>query len=298
VGRSADRAAWREALADLRTYTRGERRAVHKPLMLLLLLARAARGASPDIRYVDFHEELSRLLAEFGPPRGRQQTEFPFWHLQSDGVWVVRDADRIPLRKGASNPARSTLVTRDATGHVPPAYWQALEEDPELRAELTHRILSEFWPPTLHEPIRQALGLSAMELRRERETVTRARRDRSFRDAVLEACGAHCEVCEYDGRLAGEPLAIEAAHLMWHCYGGPDGPDNGLALCSFHHVALDMGAIGIRDSMRVAVSPHVAGDRADEWLRRFDGRLLARSPGAPPLQPRFARWHAREVYRG
>lgn len=299
MGPAPDRASWQEALADLRTYTRGGRRAVHKPLMLLLLLARAARGEPPELRYVDLDRELSRLFRDFGPPRARQQTEFPFWHLQSEGVWVVRDADRIPLRKGASNPARSTLLSRDAIGWVPAPYWRALAGDAELRAELARRILSEFWPPTLHEGIRDAVGLSTTEPapERERETVTRARRDRSFRDLMLEACGARCAVCSYDGRLAGEPLALEAAHVMWHCYGGPDDAGNGLVLCSLHHVALDMGAIGIGDSMRVAVSPHVAGDRADEWLRRFDGRPLARSPGAPPLQTRFVRWHAREVYR-
>lgn len=271
--------------------------------MLLLLLARAEQGGSADIRYAEFDEELARLLREFGPPRGRQQTEFPFWHLQSDGVWVVRDAARIPLRKGSSNPARQTLLSRDAAGYVPPAFWSAIEEDPALRSELEHRILSEFWPPTLHEPIRQALGLSTVPMtapreERRRETVTRARRDRSFRDAVLAACGTRCEVCSYDGRLGGDPLALEAAHLMWHCYGGPDDAGNGLALCSFHHVALDMGAIGISESLRVAVSPQVAGDRTEEWLRRFAGQPLLRSPGAPPLQPRFVRWHAREVYRG
>jgi len=300
VGRAPDPASWQEALADLRTYTRAGRRAVHKPLMLLLLLARAAKGEPPEVRFVDFDRELSKLLLEFGPPRGRQQTELPFWHLQSEGVWVVRDADRIPLRKGASNPARSTLVSRDARGHVPPAYWRVIAGDPELRAKLARTILSEFWPPTLHEPIREAVGLSAAgpAPERPRETVTRARRDRSFRDLMLDACGGCCAVCRYDGRLAGEPLALEAAHVMWHCYGGPDEARNGLVLCALHHVALDMGAIGIGDSMRVAVSPQVTGDRAGEWLRRFEGRPLDRGPGAPPLGARFVRWHAREVYRG
>lgn len=291
------RAAWQGALDDLRTYRRGGRRAVHKPLMLLLLLARAGRGAPSDLSYAELDAELSRLLREFGPPRGRQQTEFPFWHLQSDGVWVVRDADRIPLRKGSSNPSRRSLLAHDAMGHVPGAYWSVLADDADLRAELAHRILSEFWPPTLHEPIRQALGLRHAEPR-ERETVTRARRDRSFRDLVLDRCGAQCGICSYDGRLSSEPLALEAAHLMWHCYGGPDDPSNGLTLCSFHHVALDMGAIGISESMRVSVSPHVEGEHAEEWLRRFDGRPLLRAPGAPTIQPRFVRWHAREVYRG
>jgi putative restriction endonuclease len=270
--------------------------------MLLLLLARAERGDPPDLRFAELDGELSGLLRDFGPPRGRQQTEFPFWHLQSDRVWIVRDAAAMPLRRGARNPARQTLLECDAAGHVPPAYWAAIKEDPALRAELARWLLAEFWPPTLHEPIRQALDLSALPPAapaegRVRETVSRARRDRSFRDLVLVVCGTQCQVCSYDGRIAGDPLALEVAHLRWHCYGGPDEPANELALCSFHHVALDRGALGISESQRVVVSPHVEGDRTEEWLRRFAGQPLRRAPGAPPLRPAFLRWHAKEVYR-
>jgi putative restriction endonuclease len=270
--------------------------------MLLLLLARAQRGEPPDLTYSELDAELSRLLREFGPPRGRQQTEFPFWHLQSEGIWIVRDAAGLPLRKGSRNPARKTLLTRDAAGYVPLRHWLAIAKDPGLRAELTQRLLSEFWPATLHEPIRQALDLCVSSPptpeERLRETVTRVRRDRSFRDLVLALCGTHCQVCSFDGRLSGDPLALEVAHLRWHCYGGPDEPANALALCSFHHVALDRGAIGITESQRLAVSPHVDGPGTEEWLQRFAGQPLRRAPGAPPLRRAFLRWHAKEVYRG
>lgn len=289
--------AWQRVLSDLRTYKRDGRQAVHKPLMLLLLLARAGRGASADVSYAEIDRDLPKLLREFGPPRGRQQAELPFWHLQREGVWAVRDADRIPLRKGGRNPTRRMLLSRDATGHVPPEYWSAIAEDPALRADLARRILWEFWPPTLHEPIRQAIGLPEVALARDRETVTRARRDCAFRDLVFETCGAQCGVCGYDGRLSGDALALEAAHLMWHCRGGPDDPSNGLVLCSLHHVALDRGAIGFDDSLRVTVSPHVEGNRVDAWLRRFAGEPLVRFPEAPPIQARFVSWHRRWVYR-
>ena len=52
-------------------------------------------------------------------------------------------------------------------------------------------------------------------------------------------------------------MGLEAAHIRWFAYGGPDEADNGLALCSFHHHALDRGGITISPELRVLVSQHI-----------------------------------------
>ena len=84
---------WRQALSDLRTWKRGSTRAVHKPLLTLMLIARASRGEANDVTYAEIAEPLAKLLKEFGPNRTAYHPEFPFWHLRSDGFWVVRDAE-------------------------------------------------------------------------------------------------------------------------------------------------------------------------------------------------------------
>jgi putative restriction endonuclease len=94
-------------------------------------------------------------------------------------------------------------------------------------------------------------------------------------------------------------LAIEAAHIKWHAAGGPDEPHNGLALCSFHHVALDRGALSLDDSLRILISQHAHGHAQTELLLlRYSGEML-RLPqrGAPTPHLPFLGWHRKEVFR-
>ena len=46
---------WHDAVARLRTWRRDGNRAVHKPLLTLLLLARAERGQAAQISFAEIH---------------------------------------------------------------------------------------------------------------------------------------------------------------------------------------------------------------------------------------------------
>ena len=52
-------------------------------------------------------------------------------------------------------------------------------------------------------------------------------------------------MCKYDIRFGDRLLGLEAAHIRWHSHDGRDVVSNGLALCSVHHKALDLGAMGL-----------------------------------------------------
>ena len=60
---------WRQALSNLNTWKRGDQRAVHKPLLTLMLIARADADGDRHIHFAAISEELTRLLKEFGPHR-------------------------------------------------------------------------------------------------------------------------------------------------------------------------------------------------------------------------------------
>ena len=264
---------WRQALSTLHTWKRGDQRAVHKPLLTLMLIAKAASNGNRRIRFAAIAEELTKLLQEFGPRRRSYHPELPFWHLQTDGFCEVEQRAALPLKQGGRSPAKQTLLAQDAVGAVPQHLWEALQHSAGLRAELTQQLLDAFWPPTRHEAIRQAIGLQ--EAAQAVEAVFRGVRAARFREEVLRAYERQCAICGYDGRLGNLPLGLEAAHIKWFAWRGPDHIDNGIALCALHHVALDAGALGLSDDLQILVSCDVNGQTMiEEFLYRFEGQRL------------------------
>ena len=155
--------------------------------------------------------------------------------------------------------------------------------------------MNQFWPETLHESIRNAIGLPVASL----SLTVKRKRDPEFRVNVLRAYRSTCGICGLDGRLGGIPLGIDAGHIKWHSCNGPDTLKNGLALCSFHHVALDSGAISLNDNMRIIVSVDLTGGRrVEEVIYKFEGReIMLPQPGFDPPAAEFLKWHRKEVFR-
>jgi putative restriction endonuclease len=297
MGHEEQERRWRQALSQLNTWKRGDQRAVHKPLLTLMLIARAASNMPRRIHFADIADALTRLLKEFGPSRTQQHPEFPFWHLQTDGFWAIEHRRNFSLKPRGRSPARRILIENDAVGAVPEDLWETLRRRPSLCKELTQQLLDEFWPPTLHTAIRQAIGLP-QPTDDVIATIRRATRLPHFREEILRAYQRRCAVCGYDGRLADVPLGLEAAHVKWHAYQGPDQVDNGVALCSFHHIALDAGALGLSDDLRILVSCDVNGQTMiEEFLYCFEGRqlLLPQSSYPPPARD-YVAWHRKEVF--
>jgi putative restriction endonuclease len=282
-----------EAFARVRKWQAGGERAPHKPLLLLLALSALQRGER-WLAYREAEPVLRRLLVDFGPPRRQVHPELPFWRLRNDGIWMIPEGEALEKqvrRRGDVPPA--VLRSADARGGFTEELFEFLRERPGLVNAIAARLLEAAFPDSLHEPILDATGVSwTIDLPR--------RRDPRFREEILRIYERRCAICRYDGRLGSADLGIEAAHVRWHAAGGPDSPENGLALCSFHHVALDRGALTLDDELRVQVSQHVvgaAGIRA--LLLRHIGREIRRPQAGNPVPAGVhLAWHRREVFRG
>jgi putative restriction endonuclease len=85
----------------LSTWSRGDQRAPHKPLVVLLALARWQQGQRSALPFADIEPDLTALLKEFGPTRQSFHPEYPFWRLRNDGVWMVQSDQ--PMKPRASN---------------------------------------------------------------------------------------------------------------------------------------------------------------------------------------------------
>jgi putative restriction endonuclease len=287
----------------LNVWKRGGARAPHKPLLVLYALGELSRG-NPTVEYSKAESALGALLREFGPSSSSIHPEYPFWRLQNDGVWTV--SSERPMRPRASNsdPPRSELRAADAKGSFSPEIVRVLRAQPALIAQCANQILSAHFPASLHDDIRDAVGLQA-SLEVDDGVVVRRSRDPAFRRAVLAAYAYRCAVCGLDVRVCNVTVGLEAAHIRWHQADGPDSVDNGLALCTLHHKLFDFGAITLGRAATAHHSTIVVSDQVhgttglEEVLLRHSGKPLASPVHAHHRpSPRHIEWHRREVFKG
>lgn len=279
---------------QVNVWQQADKRAPHKPLLLLYALGRCSRHEGNEIPYLEVERDLKQLLVDFGPPSA-PHPEMPFWYLQNDGLWFVSGAEHLHRRKGRTDPKRSEFLNKNPVGGLLPEIYRALSNDTVLLQKVTRSLLSQHFPDSYHDDILAAVGLSVTDGEQ-----GRSKRDPTFRQKVLRAYGHRCAICGYDLKLGQTDLGLEAAHIKWHQASGPDIESNGLALCALHHKLFDRGAFSLTNGSTFLVSQEVYGScRLQEVLLSFH-----RCPAMPPQSekylpsPEFLQWHRREVFRG
>lgn len=149
-----------ERIGRLRVYERDGERAPHKPLLLLWALGRFASGAQRTCHLAEVDEALGPLLAELSPRTRGKGAEYPFWALQSDGLWVVTPPGLKPRKGHTSRPAKTTLLGPSVRGSLSPDLLGLLEGQPGLLETVIARTLDLHFPTALHTRIREVLQLA------------------------------------------------------------------------------------------------------------------------------------------
>jgi putative restriction endonuclease len=110
-----------------------------------------------------------------------------------------------------------------------------------------------------------------------------------------------CAFCGYDGWLDGMAIGLDAAHVRWRAFGGPDELANGLCLCALHHKLLDKGVLGLTPDRTISVSARFVGRTAmaREMVLSLVGRPTREpQPGLDHVEVEHIDWHNRQVFRG
>lgn len=288
-------------LASLRQHQSGGQRSPHKPLLVLLALGRLALSGSSELPWSVAETVLADLIAEFGPPSKTsrvQSAAYPFTRLRTDGVWVLDHNVQMDLV--------GPLVREQVTGQLEPSVESELRAEPALiRAAARELVVSNF-PETVVSDVLEAVGLDPQEVLGSGELLSKTRdgererkRDAGWRFAVLEAWDRQCAFCGYDGQFAGSSVGVEAAHVRWFAFDGPDSLDNGLALCSLHHKLFDMGVLGLSNRLTIMVSARFsARTPAGRAIYDLHGLDLSPRPGTAVPAANHVSWHARQVFKG
>ena len=310
-----------ERFRALNTWHSNGKRAPHKPLLALWAIGRALRCESRMVSYSEVHQELAKLLDRFGPPRKSVHTEYPFWRMRNDGVWEIDRPELVSTTARSGDAHKSSLVGQDIHGGLLEEDYLAFRKEPLLAWRIAESLIDAHFPDSYRDDILRATGIDAVlrrvlasqeaytgQLGEERgaydlgfEVSRRRKRRSAFRDAVLDAYRDRCAVCAFDVRMAGERMAVEAAHIQWHRDAGPPNVRNGLALCVLHHRLFDRGAFTLSTGdLTIFVSKKAAGPGFDESLGRFQGKLpcVLPSDDRDLPAPQYLRWHYDEVFRG
>ena len=292
---SGDPDLLRKRFLELRIWRSRGRRAPHKPLLVLWALGRCLRGENRLVSFKEAEPKLRQLLKKFGPPRKSLHPELPFWHLRNDQVWQIPDEEKIAERKGGGVKLSSLRKQNAHGGFTREAY--ALLKNRNFALEIAHTLLDAHFPPSLHDEILQAVGIS-VQTDDGWVTVKRRLRDSRFSGNVLEAYDYRCAVCSHAVHINKQFVALDAAHIKWHSAKGPDQVPNGLALCSLHHRLFDGGAFTLCEDRKVKVSKLASGEHIQESLSQFDGQriwLPEQHSKYPALK--YLKWHHSEVFK-
>lgn len=281
-----------EKLKSIKVWRSGDHRAPHKPLLILLALAKFLNHVN-QIPYKEIKEKLSELLNNFGPPNAKGP-HYPFWRLKNDGIWSLSNTENIK-ENPSGDVSDKTLLENNVSGSFTTEILTELKNSPTIVNESILFLLENNFPETLHNDILMALGI---ELNQPRLVDSKSIRDPKFREKILVAYNYMCAICKFDLRLNLIPIALEAAHIKWHMAGGPDKEINGLALCVMHHKLFDRGAFTLNENLCVQISGKISGQNGlDEFLFKYENKPI-HLPRKQLYRPseQFIQWHCKEVF--
>ena len=277
---------------NLNVWKRGSQRAVHKPLLLLYALSQYQKGHGRFFSYSEIDEPLKELLIEFGPYRKSHHPEYPFWRLQNDGFWELKNHEKAQLRSSNSDAKKSELLKYNVAGGLTEKGFSEITQNRDKLAQAIGGLLDEFFPETIHEDIIEKLGIE--------EYVGKPhKRDPSFRHKVLTAYGYKCAVCGFDCRLGHTPIGLEAAHIKWHQSKGPSTVENGIAMCALHHKAYDRGVFTINEKFNIVISSNCyGGESFNLYIRRYDNSSI-NTPILDDQKPNqtYLNWHTQNIFK-
>jgi putative restriction endonuclease len=284
-------------IRNVGVFSRDGRRAVHKPLLLLLALARIQNEGIGKFQFSSVESKLRELIRTFGTTSNSNtpNAHYPFWYLRSDGFWEVVWNGELLTRGGTKKePTVVALRENSVLGGFTDEVYELLQANPTLVVEVAQEIVSNAFPATLHMDILLAVGLDGDF------SFPATKRDSRFRDYVLQAYSYSCAVCGFDGRLGAASVGVEAAHIRWVQFGGPNRVSNGIALCALHHKIFDMGGLSIdRDNWTLVVSKSLNGlSSTVQNLHHLHGSRIRLPSDTEDLPLRaHLTWHMQQVFR-
>lgn len=271
-------------IANISVWTNGNKRALHKPLLILYALGCFQRSQK-TISYIKVKEKLTSLLNEYSNTSKHGQKPYePFIRLQKDQIWELSEQ---------INPDKFSMKQlSEVNGSFTKEVSSLLESERNLIKEIADIILEKHFSVTHHKLLLDEVGLNI-------DSLQSKQRDPKFRIEVLRVYERRCAVCGFNVQLGSNTIALEAAHIKWRGYGGVDSVDNGLSLCSMHHTLFDSGVFTLNKDNQILVSEEAFGREGfSHWLLNHHGKEIIK-PISDRYLPnkQYKEWHNDVIFK-
>jgi putative restriction endonuclease len=138
---------------------RGEE-APHKPLLVLFALSQWLQSGTTRFAFAEIEDPLRNLIREFGfDGTLSADPRLPFWHLTTDGVWVVEAFSGGAINFSGRRPSATELREQHAQGRFTDPVAADLHGSPGLVVELIGQLLCECFESETHRSLLERLGL-------------------------------------------------------------------------------------------------------------------------------------------
>jgi len=275
-------------IIEFKQWKNGTLRAPHKPILFLYALGQWQQG-NKVLSWEQTQPILTKLLNQFGTPSRKQTPENPWGRLYKDNLWQL-NPHAFEIN---GNFSAKVFKETQSTGQLSKEIQEYLSDRPEELLHWVREILDDQFPPSQHDDIQLACGISTFgEL-----LPNKRKRDPRFSFEILRNYGNRCAICGYSLQIDQQIIGLEAAHIQWHAFSGPDTVDNGIALCSIHHKLFDYGAFALSDDYTIIVSRRINGLSINE-IAKFHGSSILEHPVDfvyPNLK--FVRWQRAQVLK-
>src|SRR4051812_26199741 len=128
---------------------RDQRSALYKPLLLLLLLAKARTEGPRRLAFSDIESPLKDLIERYSPHDSAASTGQPWWHLPTDRLWRVLDSEGRVIRESGTSRGEQHVPSLEALrqlhGEFPAEIRDLLSQDAEATGQATGRLVDLYF---------------------------------------------------------------------------------------------------------------------------------------------------------
>ena len=266
-------------------------RASNKPLLLLYALGKISEGVT-DFSFKDCEKEYGSLLKAYGH-NSDTKTHYAFYRLKNDSngkLWDLKGSNKKFIENTSGDVSKKMLLSNNIRAGFKKEIIDFIFNDKKIINEIAELILLSHFPESYYINLIEDIGL---------DFSIRIKRNNKFRKNILDAYGYQCAICKQSIRIGSNLINLEAAHIKWKCRNGVDEVNNGLALCSTHHILFDRGAFTITPDFRVMFSESLNSQGSKEMIDEFHGHVI-QLPVNKFKYPykQFLEWHDKEVFHG